>query len=229
MIDLINEMWTDIVVDKEERDRYKGLYLISNIGRVKSLIGKHKILKAGVDKQNYRQVALSCNGKIKQYKAHRLVLLAFDYNNYFEGAEVNHKDENPSNNHLDNLEWCNSKYNCNYGNHCENISNGNLGRKLTLGQRKAESTRMMGKYIGRLNPAFGTHTNGNFIICLNNLVVYPSARQAGMELNCDNSTISKICKGSKKTMCGYKFMYYKNYLEQVNTEITIDNNKSIAL
>lgn len=45
---------------------------------------------------------------------HRLVAMAFiiNPNNY---DVVNHKDENPSNNKVDNLEWCTQKYNMNYG------------------------------------------------------------------------------------------------------------------
>ena len=36
--------------------------------------------------------------------------------------EVNHKDENPANNHVDNLEWCTAKYNQNYGTRTQRAS-----------------------------------------------------------------------------------------------------------
>ena len=57
---------------------------------------------------------LTKNGKQKRYKIHRLVAEAFipNPNNY---PQVNHKDCNPLNNKVDNLEWCNAKYNINYG------------------------------------------------------------------------------------------------------------------
>lgn len=47
-------------------------------------------------------------------RVHRIVAMAFldNPNNY---PIINHKDENPSNNHVDNLEWCTYKYNTNYG------------------------------------------------------------------------------------------------------------------
>jgi hypothetical protein len=224
-----NEIWKDIVVDKEEKDKYKGLYQVSNTGKIRSLYGSNKILKPGIDRNGYKQVALSLNGITKQYRVHRLVLLAFDYINYFKGAEVNHKDENPSNNNLDNIEWCTATYNCNYGNHCRKLSESNRGKKRTPEQCKAISISKKAKYIGKLNPAYSTHTNGKRVICMNNLSVYDSAREAGIELKLDNSTISKICKGKKKTIHGYKFMYYSDYLKQVNTEITMEIKKSVVL
>lgn len=42
--------------------------------------------------------------------------------------EVNHKDENPANNNVENLEWCTHKYNMNYGTIRERISIHSLGK-----------------------------------------------------------------------------------------------------
>lgn len=241
--DKVIEIWKDVVVDKEERDKYKGLYKVSNLGRVKSIdridkmgrLRKGKMLKEGIGKNGYCQVGLCKDGKVTNYKVHRLVLLAFDEKNYFEGAEVNHKDEDPRNNRLDNIEWCTAKYNCNYGQHRNNISKSNQGRKLSKEHCKKISERNIKnqRWIGKNNWMFGRcgfkSPCSKPVICLNNLRVYGSARLASKELNCDNSTITKICKGKKKSIHGYKFKYYEEYLKQVDTEITIETKRSIVL
>lgn len=51
---------------------------------------------------------------------HRLVAQAF-IPNPDNLPCVNHKDENPNNNNVDNLEWCTQKYNCNYGTRVDRI------------------------------------------------------------------------------------------------------------
>ena len=55
------------------------------------------------------------------FSIHRLVAETFipNPNNYYC---VNHKDENPLNNNVKNLEWCSINYNCNYGNRNKKIS-----------------------------------------------------------------------------------------------------------
>ena len=67
------------------------------------------------------------------------------------------------------------------------------------------------------NPAYGTHTNGIKVICLNDLKVFDSARQASIYYGCDNSTISKVCKNINKSTQGLHFMYYDEY-KYANTE-----------
>lgn len=64
---------------------------------------------------NYLKVSLTAkNGKIKQENIHRLVALAF-IENPNNLPFVNHKDEDKHNNNVDNLEWCDAKYNNTYG------------------------------------------------------------------------------------------------------------------
>ena len=103
---------------------YEGLYEVSNLGRVKSLnynkTGVEKILKPNKVK-GYLQVQLWRDGKYKMFLVHRLVATAFLPNP--EGFEqVNHLDENKSNNCVSNIEWCSAKYNNNYGSHNERVA-----------------------------------------------------------------------------------------------------------
>ena len=93
---------------------YEGHYQVSNFGRVKSLkFGKEKILKQYI-RGGYYYVCLSKNGIIKKYSVHRLVAQAF-LDNPNNLPQINHKDENKTNNNVDNLEWCDAKYNTNFG------------------------------------------------------------------------------------------------------------------
>lgn len=96
---------------------YEGLYEVSNMGRVRSLSRKgtfERILNPCVrNTGGYLAVNLYKNGKKTMYFIHRLVALAFlpNPNNY---PVINHKDCNPSNNCVDNLEWCTVTYNNTY-------------------------------------------------------------------------------------------------------------------
>jgi hypothetical protein len=119
---MIEEVWKDI-------KGYEGLYQVSNLGRVKSLERtikhktcyggfyhvKGKILKPKIDKDGYFRIGLKKDKIKKYYFIHRLVAITF-INNPNNFLQVNHKDENKRNNQVNNLEWCNSKYNINYGN-----------------------------------------------------------------------------------------------------------------
>lgn len=98
-------MWKDI-------ENYEGLYQVNELGEIKSRKGI--ILKPQLHKDGYFQVALYKDGIRKIFYVHRLVAKAF-IPNPDNLPEVNHKDENKSNNTVDNLEWCSRIYNCNYG------------------------------------------------------------------------------------------------------------------
>lgn len=93
-------------------------YEISNYGRVKSLNYNHanqeRILVPEVTKKGYLRICLSKNNIKYKFRIHRLVAEAF-IPNPDNLPQVNHKDEDKINNCVYNLEWCDNKYNNNYG------------------------------------------------------------------------------------------------------------------
>ena len=101
---------------------YESQYQVSDQGRVKSLkFGKERILKPLRNTFGYLFVFLCKNGEKKEYKVHRLVAKTF-IPNPDNLPQVNHKDEDKDNNSVQNLEWCDSKYNNNYGTRNEKLS-----------------------------------------------------------------------------------------------------------
>jgi hypothetical protein len=123
------EIWKDVL-------GYEGVYQVNELGDVKSLkrntpgtfTSYDKLLKKGISTKGYYCYRLSKNGKSKNSLLHRLVAIAFIDNPNNEKC-VNHKDGNPLNNCISNLEWCSYSYNSLHGYR----SNGrkNPMRKLT--------------------------------------------------------------------------------------------------
>ena len=100
---------------------YEGLYEVSNKGNVRN-VRRNTLLKLSKNKYGYIQVYLYKNGIRNGFKVHRLVAQAF-IENPDNLPEVNHIDEDKINNRADNLEFCDRKYNNNYGHRTENAIN----------------------------------------------------------------------------------------------------------
>lgn len=187
------EIWKDI-------PEYEGLYQVSNWGRVKSLKGKEKILKLQPNSNGYLRIGLSKNGNVIYFFVHRLVASVFLKNDNNHPC-VNHKDENPSNNHVDNLEFCTHEYNMNYG---------------TIIERKRKS--MKGKFDGNNNPFYGQkHTEESKKKMSTPIIQYSkenvfikefeSITQASIELNILKTSICNCLKGKSKHCNGFIWRY----------------------
>lgn len=108
----MNQYANEKLEEWKEIDNFDGYY-ISNKGRVYS--DKRNIfIKLKVDKNGYKQVKLSNKGKKYYFQVHRLVAKAF-IPNPENKPQVNHIDEDKSNNMVSNLEWVTAKENCNHG------------------------------------------------------------------------------------------------------------------
>ncbi len=99
---------------------YDGRYAITTDGRIWSYKAK-KYLKERVNETGYTSVCLSKNGQAKSFYVHRLVAETY-IPNPENKPQVNHKDENRSNNNVNNLEWTTAKENSNYGTRNSKIS-----------------------------------------------------------------------------------------------------------
>ena len=102
---------------------YEGIYGITSCGKVWSYRRK-KFLELTPDTKGYLCVSLQVNGNRKTYKVHRLVAEAY-IPNPENLPQVNHRDENKKNNCLQNLEWCDCKYNNNYGTRNDRLASSN--------------------------------------------------------------------------------------------------------
>lgn len=123
------EIWKDVGLFKGVD--YTGFLQASTFGNVRTLNWwieskkrwhKGAILKQSIDKDGYKTIGF----RGKTIRVHQLILQTFEPNpNPKVYTQVNHIDENKTNNHLDNLEWCDAKYNSNYGTHTERVAKSN--------------------------------------------------------------------------------------------------------
>lgn len=189
----MKEVWKDI-------KGYEGEYKVSNYGRVKSLKNhKEKILKQWKNNKGYLNIALYKNKKSKMYRVHRLVALAF-IPNPENLPEVNHKDEIKENNHVDNLEWCDRKYNMNYGTVRERLSKTRIENNYDY-HRGADNI---------LSKKF---------ICVTTGEVFNCSREANEKYKIPPMNIIRNCKGESKSagehpITGEKlqWMYYDDFI-----------------
>ena len=114
----MKEQWRTAIYDGEIYEDFK----VSNLGRIKSLnyrrTGKSELMTPSENTDGYFKVNLRKNGENKTCYVHRLIAQTF-IPNPENKPEINHIDEDKTNNRVDNLEWKWHKDNINHGTHNE--------------------------------------------------------------------------------------------------------------
>ena len=186
------EIWKTAVYDGEV---YEGLYKVSNLGRILSLnyknTGKAELMTPA-NVKGYLQVQLWKNRKGKWCKVHRLVAEAF-LDNPDNKPEVNHKDEDKTNNFVflnedgsvykekSNLEWKTPKENSNHGTRNERIAKAMTNGKLS---KKVLQLSLSGELIRE----------------------WPSIMECARN-GFDQGAVCRCCNGEQQTHKGFRFMY----------------------
>ena len=171
------ELWKDV-------QGYEGSYQVSSFGRVRSLdridfVGrqlKGAIMKPNIMKSGYHLVGLRRGNIQNKLYIHRLVALAF-IDNPYNLLEINHLDEDKSNNNHTNLEWCSRKYNMNYG---TGAKRGGINSSKEVYQYSLDN-----KLIRK----------------------YKSATEASKQTGFNLGNICSCCRGDLKTSKGFVWKY----------------------
>lgn len=179
----LDEIWKEI-------EGTNGAYLVSNLGRVKSVNyrgqkGVEKIMIGGRDEKGYRVVTIAMFKGKKTQKVHRLVAKAFVPNpNGFE--EVNHIDGDKENNNAENLEWTDRK--------------GNMGHASRIGALD-HAKSSLGEWLDAewKIPVVATDVRTG------EEQSFQSIADAARALGVHGTKITACIKGNRKTTGGYKF------------------------
>ena len=147
--------------------------MVSSLGRFKDTKGVVKTPRP--NKKGYCRVRINR----KNYLIHVLIAKAFNLPRREGQNEVNHKDGNPSNNRLDNLEWAT---------HRENMRHSYATNKNRLSCAKKKSKPVEARRLGA-----------------DEWVAYPSQGAAAKALGVSPGNISECCSGDRTQAGGYEF------------------------
>lgn len=173
-----DEIWRDI-------KGYEGIYQVSSKGRVKSL---ERVTVDSIGRKHHRKERILKDHMYKGYlyvrlydgpkRIHRLVAEVF-IPNLENKPQVNHKDENKTNNKVENLEWMTAKENLNYG------------------TRNERSAKALSKPVAQYTK------DGEFV------KIWPSQSEAERQLEISPGNICNALQGRYKTCGGFVWKYTK--------------------
>ena len=182
----------EIKEKKKNRKQEKYLYDLENEQWIEAIgcnnymvsnLGRVRNIKTNnilhpVETCGYYKVRLSQKGKTVDWLVHKLVYLSF------------YKENN-----IENKDFCIGHIDGNkHNNNLDNL------RKITISEN-VKSAYYIQKTNSNTKPICQFDKNDNLI------ATYPSAREAGRQLNLDSSSIIKCCKKKLKTVGGYIFKY----------------------
>lgn len=148
-------------------EKFFNYYDVTPDGRVFSFRSGKELLGC-VDSDGYKKVSPRINGVKYQLKIHRLVAIKYlpNPNNL---PQVNHKDGNKFNNHVENLEWCNAKHNINHAH-----------------QTGLSTNEHLKKAVKQIDPVTGDV-----------IATYSSYREASQTTGISETNISAVCRNYK--------------------------------
>ena len=179
------EIWKELVESN-------GKYLVSNYGNVINAKPKKSkepyIIKPLIDRFGYTRVSIYFEGKYRQALVHRLVARMFIPNPNFY-LEINHKDGNKQNNHVDNLEWCTRSQNVKHA--------FDMGLKVNK----------KGSEHAHAKKCYEYDMKGNFI------KEWGSITEAANYYNDVISNVCAACSGKYKTFHGHIWSYKREEID----------------
>jgi hypothetical protein len=196
-VELPSLFWRDVV-------GYEGLYQVSIDGEVKN-VKTGRILRPCKSHKGYLLTYLYKDGKGKGYSVHRLVARAW-IPNPDNLPQVNHINEDKTDNRVENLEWVTAKENVNWA----------------TGIERAAKTKRGVYNIKTSKPVYQYTLDGQFI------KEYPSTHEVERQTGFSHTNISACCLGKygRKTAYGYKWCY--KYEEPVKSIIALDKQGRIV-
>ena len=173
------EIWKDI-------EGLEGLYQVSNLGNVRSLNFRQSGMPHNLSLRiRKRDGYVTVNLRNKTRIVHRLVAQAF-IPNPKDLPQVNHKDEDKTNNCVNNLEWCTCKENIRYS--------------VELHPKRKSYYRKPRKWFKRVRQI--DIKSGDII------QEYSCFQEIGQKRNNPNTSgIINCCLGKQKTAYGYKWEF----------------------